>query len=296
MLLPRLLHTLPTMTSKLPPLDSITRLSPRVIRILGQNPGKFTLQGSNTYLLGTGPSRILIDAGQAIPSWIELVKQTLVAEKAHIRDVLITHWHPDHVGGIPDLVELNPRLKVWKQEEVEMSHESEPIVDGQVFKVEGATIRAFHCPGHTADHMAFVLEEEDALFTGDNVLGHGTAVFEDLKLYLSSLTHMSSLVKGRAYPGHGEVLPSASARIGEYLAHRAAREKEVVAALVAAGGPGKKGVDGMTLVKSIYKDTPETLHLAAMRGVVQVLDKLEGEGRVVNDGEGLWAPTEKAVL
>lgn len=63
-------------------------------------------------------------------------------------------------------------------------------------------MRAFHCPGHTTDHMAFVLEEENAMFTGDNVLGHGTAVFEDLAVYLDSLSRMREQFHGRAYPGH----------------------------------------------------------------------------------------------
>lgn len=63
-------------------------------------------------------------------------------------------------------------------------------------------MRAFHCPGHTADHMVFVLEEESAMFTGDNVLGHGTAVFENLTVYLDSLSRMREQFRGRAYPGH----------------------------------------------------------------------------------------------
>jgi ribonuclease/clavin/mitogillin len=286
-----------TMSKVIPPLENVTRLSDRVIRILGQNPGKFTLQGSNTFLVGTGPERILIDAGQGIPQWIDLVKETLEQEKAHISTVLITHWHPDHVGGIPDLLKLQPKPTIYKQQDVPMDHEAEPINDGQQFKVDGASLNAVHSPGHTHDHMSFVLEEEDALFTGDNVLGHGTAVFEDLPLYLNTLSKMSELVKGRAYPGHGETLPSAGARIREYLAHRAAREREVMTALVQQSGTEKNGVGSMQLVKLIYKDTPETLHLAASRGVIQVLDKLVSDGRAVfDDKEGVWTPTEKAVL
>lgn len=78
---------------------------------------------------------------------------------------LITHWHVDHVGGILDLKRLCPQVIVHKREPEEGEAD---IEDGQVFSVEGATLRASYTPGHAFDHMAFVLEEEDALITGDS--------------------------------------------------------------------------------------------------------------------------------
>lgn len=144
--------------------------------------------------------------------------------------------------------------------------------------------------------MSFILEEEDAIFTGDNVLGHGTAVFEDLPLYLQSLKGMATQASGRGYPGHGEVLPSAAARIEEYIAHRSQREREVLSVLLKET-KGDSGLDTMGLVKIIYRDTPESLHLAAARGVSQILEKLAEEGKVQqNEDEGTWVPTDKAVL
>ena len=86
-------------------------------------------------------------------------------------------------------------------------------------------------PGHTVDHIAFILEEEDAMFTGDNVLGHGTAVFEDLAIYLNSLNQMRDQFNGRAYPGHGEFIADGKQRIVEYIEHRKQREEEVLQAL-----------------------------------------------------------------
>lgn len=103
------------------------------------------------------------------------------------------------------LLSLCPQVAIYKYDPA--SGQS-PIHDGQIFEAEGAKLRAFHCPGHTTDHMAFILEEEDAMFTGDNVLGHGTAVFEDLTVYLDSLSRMRGQFHGRAYPGHVGPFPS----------------------------------------------------------------------------------------
>lgn len=97
-------------------LPEVERLSPACIRILGGNPGKFTLQGTNTYLLGTGPSRLLIDTGEGKPSWISALKKTLAEEKASVVQALITHWHHDHTSGISDLLAFSPETKVYKNQ------------------------------------------------------------------------------------------------------------------------------------------------------------------------------------
>lgn len=143
--------------------------------------------------------------------------------------------------------------------------------------------------------MSLILEEENALFTGDNVLGHGTAVFEDLPTYLNSLKAMSKIATGRGYPGHGAVIQDCPAKIREYIAHRAMREKEVIQVLTTAGEG--KGMSVMEIVKVIYKDVPENLHLPASRGILQILEKLRGEGKVsLDEGTDLWSLNRKAIL
>lgn len=282
---------------ELVPLAEVERLSPRVIRILGGNPNKFTLQGTNTYLVGTGPNRILIDTAQGLPSWKSALQRTLAEENATISSAIITHWHGDHVGGIPDLLEFSPSTKVYKNQNQDprsslKKGEQLDITDSQVFSVPGATLRAVHTPGHTIDHMVLVLQEEDAMFTGDNVLGHGTAVFEDLGAYLASLTKMATLFKGKAYPGHGPVLPDGPAKIAEYISHRQRREDQVIQTLRGENENsrviGNADAEGnnkswtvMDLVRIIYQDVPEALHLPASGGVVQILKKLRREGKVV---------------
>lgn len=293
------------MATQLVPLPEVERLSASVIRILAGNPGKFTLQGTNTYLIGRGQQRILIDTGQGEPAWINNLTSVLSSEKATVQKALLTHWHGDHVGGVKDLLRICPQVSIYKHEpDGDEGHLD--IVDGQVFSVEGATLKAVFAPGHTEDHMAFVLEEEDAIFTGDNVLGHGTAVFEDLKTYVSSLHRMRDRVQGRGYPGHGAVMENVNARISEYIKHRKQREDEVLRVLrwgkldvssEERSPEPKQSWTPLQLVKVIYKDVPENLHLPASHGISLVLQKLEGEGRVVHDSEsGEWRLSEKSAL
>ncbi|KAK1709080.1 metallo-beta-lactamase superfamily protein [Colletotrichum lupini] len=285
------------MASQLVSLPEVERLSPACIRILGGNPGKFTLQGTNTYLVGTGSRRILIDTGEGKPSWIAAVKSTLEQEKATVEKVLITHWHHDHTGGIQQLLELSPSSEVFKNQPEEGQSD---ISEGQKFVVDGVSLTAVFTPGHTVDHMAFVLEEEDAMFTADNVLGQGTAVFEDLTIYLNSLERMQSLFKGRAYPGHGPVIDNGPSKIQDYINHRKAREEQVIRTLRTArqgsnieGDPYAWTV--MELVKVIYADVPEELHIPASGGVIQILGKLEKENKVVQSDER-WKLKDRSAL
>ncbi|KAI0097451.1 metallo-beta-lactamase superfamily protein [Nemania sp. FL0031] len=289
------------MATQLVHLPEVERLSPACIRILGGNPGKFQLQGTNTYLVGTGPRRLLIDTGEGKPSWQAALQRVLGEEKATVQTTLLTHWHHDHTQGVPQLLQLAPDVAVYKCDPAAGQLD---IKDGQIFGVDGATLTAVHTPGHTTDHMAFVFQEEDALFTGDNILGQGTAVFEDLGVYLGSLAKMEKLVSGRAYPGHGPVLPEARAKIVEYIAHRQQREVQVVETLGSTKDASSTSGDAVTgstwtpmeLVKVIYRDVPEELHIPASYGVIQILKKLLAEDKVVLEEGDRWRLKERPNL
>ncbi|OCT53090.1 hypothetical protein CLCR_10041 [Cladophialophora carrionii] len=215
------------MAQNLPHLPDWEQVSTNIIRIMGGNPSKFTLQGTNTYLLGSGASRILIDTGSGEKKWIDTVRVVLnsaTAKPLHISTCLLTHWHHDHLGGVTDLerlsAELNPahelkvykNLPTWNPDSLIDPSRVHDIHDGQEFVTGGGNgndddddassfaIQAIHTPGHAKDHMVFQItrspdaSEIGALFTADNVLGHGTAVFEDLQLYLQSLDVMKRRV------------------------------------------------------------------------------------------------------
>jgi ribonuclease/clavin/mitogillin len=243
---------------------------------------------------------VLLDTGEGKESWIAALRETLSHENATIEHALISHWHHDHTGGIDQLRQYYPGIKVYKNQP---QNDQLSIDDGQSFVVDGATLRAVYSPGHTEDHMAMILEEEDAMFTADNVLGHGTAVFEDLSKYLASLEKMRHLFSGRAYPGHGQVIDDGKSKILEYIRHRQQREDQVLQVLMSSkSSTGEANAESndtwasMDMVRIIYKDVPESLHIPANGGVVQVLRKLEKDGKVVETPTGEWRIKSRATL
>ncbi|XP_785886.3 endoribonuclease LACTB2 isoform X2 [Strongylocentrotus purpuratus] len=271
-------------------LPHIERLSARIIRVLGCNPGPMTLRGTNTYIVGTGTRRVLIDTGEENkPEFLKNLRSTLAENGTSIQEILVTHWHHDHVGGIADIfqeLQLKDDVKVsklprhpYQDEEISGGKlKYNYLQDGEKVQTEGATLRAVYTPGHTDDHMILVLEEENTVFTGDCVLGEGTAVFEDLYTYMKSLELLVSLKPERLYPGHGPIVDEAVPKLQMYIDHRNLRESQISAVLQEHGSTD---MDAMDLVKIIYTETPEILHPAAARNVSHHLEKLEKEGKIV---------------
>jgi len=204
-----------------------------------------------------------------------------------VKNILVTHWHHDHIGGVPDVLKmLEASIPVYKYPRAEDSVSGDVklqnIEDGAVLSVEGATCRVLHTPGHTTDHLAVFLEEERAVFSADCILGEGTAVFESLYHYMRSLDKILELRPSVIYPGHGPVVSDPVEKIQFYIEHRQQREDQILSC-VAQEGP----LDSWQIVKIVYKETPEKLHGAANVNVNHHLDKLETEGKISREGK-LW--------
>lgn len=272
------------MTTVLP---KVSKLSPRIIRILGCNPGKMTLQGTNTYIIGTGRKRLLLDTGEKNKQeYIGELKKVLAEESIVIDNIVVTHWHYDHIGGLEDVKSiLNNGHKSWKyprSDEKEDVHSINYLNDGQELSVEGASLRVHHTPGHTTDHIVLHLEEENAVFSGDCILGEGTTVFEDLYDYMRSLSHILQMNPSIIYPGHGPVIEAPTEKIQQYINHRNMRESQIKEVL----SERNNLLTEMEIVKILYKDTPESLYQAAAKNVNQHLLKLEKEGTVIRNEDG----------
>jgi glyoxylase-like metal-dependent hydrolase (beta-lactamase superfamily II) len=257
--------------------------SERVCVVLGQNPNAFTGPGTNTYLVGTGRERILLDTGSGHPEYLPVLAQALERlQGVTIQEVVLTHGHPDHVGGVEGLVERYGPVRVskrpWPGVDDPEGFEIESLDHGSVVRTRGATLRALHTPGHAEDHLCFVLEEEQTLFSGDNVLGVGTTVIPgeggDLLDYMRSLERMLEERPRSIYPAHGPRIADGVGKLREYIAHRLEREREILDALAAGLGTVAE------IVERVYAAYPRALHAAAGASVTAHLLKLEREGRV----------------
>ena len=268
-------------------LPDFARWSDRVVVALGQNPSVFTGPGTNTYLIGTGPQRILLDTGGGEPEYLGVLERAMAETGCEgLQEIVLTHGHPDHIGGA---IALNDHLgpvrvakKAWPEVDENYNLDLRLLDDGDVIETEGARLRAVYTPGHAVDHLCFVLEEEGSLFSGDNVLGIGTTVIPptsgSLADYMQSLHRLLEERPKAIYPAHGPLIADGVEKIREYIAHREERDAQILAAM-------REGVETIpAIVQIVYAAYPESLHAAAGQSVCSHLQKLERERRVARAG------------
>ncbi|KHJ40193.1 tRNA intron endonuclease, catalytic protein [Trichuris suis] len=131
--------------------------------------------------------------------------------------------------------------------------------------------KVVHTPGHTSDHIALHFLEENSLFSGDCILGHGSTVVSNMTCYMSSLNRLKGLNPVKLYPGHGPVVEDGPDRILRYIAHRNEREQAVLAALKSS----HCNLTAKQIVDMVYKNLSADLHHAAERNVLVHLKKLQ---------------------
>lgn len=240
----------------------------KILSITAPNPGPFTLDGTQTYLLG---ETAVIDPGPAIDAHV----RAIAGRMPRLQTILITHRHPDHAPAALPLRELTG-ARILAPRGV-LDEVDERISGGESIAVDDTFLEVIATPGHTDEHVCFLTAEGD-LFTGDTVLGAGTtAIFPpdgNMGAYIASLRALRSRSPRRIYPAHGPVRDDAVQLLDEYIAHRLDRERQVIECL--EGGP--KTIP--ELRRAIYAALDPRLERAAEIQMEAHLIKLQGDGRV----------------
>ncbi|HVE75169.1 MAG TPA: MBL fold metallo-hydrolase [Actinomycetota bacterium] len=258
----------------------VDQLSPMVKRIVAPNPSMMTGPGTNTYLVGN-EELIVIDPGS-----MEQPHLDAIAGAGNVGVVALTHGHSDHFSGALDLCQMTGASLAASHlfwERSALATKGKRVSDGDTLSAGAAQVRVVATPGHSADHIAFWLEEEKALFCGDLLMGSGTPVIAhpdgNLRSYMESLDAVASLKPSIVYPGHFDPRPDAAELIGWYKAHRLEREQQILGAT--SGEP--RTSDEVTRV--VYAGYDEAIMPVAERTVTAHLMKLVEDG-VVLEADG----------
>ena len=255
-------------------------VSARARCVLAPNPGPMTLDGTNTWVLaepGSGEA-VVVDPGPLDEQHLRRVRAAVEGAGRRVALTLLTHGHADHSEGARRFAELTGS----SVRALDPAHRlgDEGLGEGDVVEAAGLELRVLATPGHTADSLCFLLPAEQALLTGDTVLGRGTTVVAhpDGRLgdYLASLHRLHALAEAAQasllLPGHGPVLLDALTALSGYLEHRRDRLAQVEDA-VAAGARTPQDV-----VRTVYADVDRSLWPAAELSVRAQLEYLHGGG------------------
>jgi len=238
-------------------------VTPTASVLLANNPGKMTLDGTNTWILRAVGSDecVVVDPGPRNKAHISQIAEVA----GPVALTLVTHRHFDHTAGLKRHIKLTG--SPVRSADPKFLHESdEPLRDGEVIEAAGLRITVLATPGHTGDSVSFVLD--DAVLTGDTILGRGTTVIDvrdgTLADYLDSMDRLVAAGEGKALlPAHGPEQADAAAVARYYIAHRHERLDQVRAALAEIGPDAKP----MAVVRHVYADVDKSLWPAARQSV-----------------------------
>ena len=262
-----------------------------------RTPTKPPATHTNCYLIYTSQELLIIDPGspyedeqQALAACVD----ALVAEVRTVREIVLTHMHPDHVGGVNALrAHLGDEAKVAAHRLT-----AEPIAagvlvdrfiaDGEVIKLDGSpeiALQAMHTPGHARGHLCFYEARTGTLISGDNIVGLGSVLIDppegNMRDYLESLETMRALPNlSVIFGGHGPAIANPVEKLTEYISHRLDREQKILQA-VREGATTPRSI-----VEHVYTDVSPKAHAMAERAVIAHLEKLEADGLVSRTSGG----------
>ena len=237
--------------------------------VLAPNPGIYTGPGTNTYLVADRDEVAIIDPGPVIDRH-RLAIMDAIGDRTPVA-VIATHTHSDH-APLANPLAKHLGVPVYGNRPGPEFDPDIRVEDGDHVPIGSGTIEAVHTPGHTEDHLCFLLG--DRLFTGDHIMGGSTVIMEDATAYLQSLYRVQDLDVRRIEPGHGLSMDDAGAVIAGYIEHRLAREREILRSI----GEGASTV--ADVVDAVYAFVPADLRPAATHQVIVQLRKLYADDKV----------------
>ncbi len=270
----------------------VDQVSPLIRRVIANNPGPFTYTGTGTYIVGRGDVAV-IDPGPDMADHLSAILAATRGER--ITEILVTHHHSDHSPlSRPLAAESGAKIhgRAVASTPVETDVKLEAGYDvftpdltvgtGTVVSGPGWTIEAIHTPGHTSNHVCYALREENALFSGDHIMGWSTTVITppdgDMGDYLASLEKVRARGFATLWPTHGAPVTDPDPFIEAYAAHRRDRERQILSRLSAGDTTIK------SMVPTIYAAVDPRLHGAAAHSVLAHMIELVKSGRVVSEG------------
>jgi glyoxylase-like metal-dependent hydrolase (beta-lactamase superfamily II) len=242
--------------------------------------------GTNTYLFGEKQVAVL-DPGPLIHEHVQAIQ---IAVTGTIRWVVVTHTHPDHSPAAQALAAATGAVLVGQPPPFGGSQDQsffpeQVLNDCDRLVTDEFTLRAVHTPGHASNHLCYLHEELNWLFTGDHIMGESTVVIDppdgNMNQYLASLRRLKELGLQRLAPGHGDVLDDPDAVVDWIIDHRQQREAKLIDALNASGVATAE-----RLLVWVYDDVDAQLHRVAMRSLLAHLIKLQEEGRAHDTQDG----------
>jgi len=271
----------------------IEEISPRIRRIMAPNPSPFTYRVTGTYIVDRGHVTV-IDPGPNLESHVSAIADALRDEV--VTHIVITHAHGDHSAAAKPLQNqcgapvYGRTLENYSDDAEQFEEEfdrrfvaSIEVSDGAVIAGDGWHLECVHTPGHMSNHFCYRLREENALFSGDHVMGWSTSVIippdGNMRDYLASLHKLLECDDQIYYPTHGPPIRSPKSYVNACIAHRQTREQAVVQSL----RRGHSTIQAM--VADVYYETPPNLHAAAAQSLLATLIKLKQDGQVDCDSE-----------
>ena len=277
--------------------DQPKQVAPNVRAVAANNPSPFTFKGTVSYIIGRGKVAIL-DPGPDDDAHVAALLDAVRGET--VTHIFVTHTHRDHSPAAPK-VKAKTGAKVFAQGPHRLArplHTGETrrldasadmdfrpdvaLPDGETVSGDGWTMEALTTPGHTANHMAFALKEQDLIFSGDHVMGWSTTIVAPpdgaMSDYMASLHKLAGRAEQLYLPGHGNPVRNAQAYVRHLIAHRHGREASILHRL------GKGEADIPTIVRAVYIGLDPRLVGAAGLSVLAHLEDLVARGVVATEG------------